>query len=213
MHPCTAQCLELSSLANGYIQNGVDITPDFDEGTTATHACNTGFALIGNRVRECLASREWSGQTPECQCKLNSVSRLHTWCLYKRNIFFHSCMQLSYAVQCVYVISSCFLSYIQRYVQHWHPFQTGLSYMLLIWWLTLMWEYWLHIAVLLVSVWWDLTLECAYSQWHGLTSLLCANVSDIIIGSILACEFEHACRLCKQSNCLPCASRSLFMQL
>ncbi len=60
----TAQCLELPSLANGFIQYGVvdfmDMTPGFDEGTIATHACNTGFALIGN------TRREWSGQTPEC---------------------------------------------------------------------------------------------------------------------------------------------------
>ncbi len=65
-------CLELPSLANGFIQYGVDTTLGFDEGTIATHTCNDGFLLIGNMARECLASGDWSGQPPECRRMLKS---------------------------------------------------------------------------------------------------------------------------------------------
>ena len=36
----------------------------------ATYSCNTGFNVVGESVRRCLASAMWSGSAPECERKL-----------------------------------------------------------------------------------------------------------------------------------------------
>ena len=52
----------------------VDTVPDYDLGTTATHSCMAGFALVGDQVRTCMAVNDptdtvgvWSGTEPFCE--------------------------------------------------------------------------------------------------------------------------------------------------
>ena len=40
----------------------------------ATYLCNTGFNVVGESVRRCLASAMWSGSEPECDSKLVDVN-------------------------------------------------------------------------------------------------------------------------------------------
>ncbi len=63
----TAQCPELAPIPNGAIAYSIDMTPDFDVDTVATHTCFDGFLLIGVDTRVCLASGRWSGLIPVCQ--------------------------------------------------------------------------------------------------------------------------------------------------
>lgn len=39
------------------------LTPD----SCANYTCNEGFTLIGDHIRVCLHSGEWTGNTPTCQ--------------------------------------------------------------------------------------------------------------------------------------------------
>ena len=58
------------SLANGMITYAGDTTPGFEIGTGATHACDTGFALVGFVTRTCEDDDQadivglWSGSPP-----------------------------------------------------------------------------------------------------------------------------------------------------
>lgn len=54
-------CGGLSDIPNGE----VDYTSS-TVGSTATYTCNTGFELVGEMSRSCLANGEWSGTTPMC---------------------------------------------------------------------------------------------------------------------------------------------------
>ena len=55
----------------------VDITPEFELGTVATHniMCDTGFALVGGVTRTCMDDDQadiigvWSGSAPTCERK------------------------------------------------------------------------------------------------------------------------------------------------
>ena len=38
-------------------------------GSEATYSCDARYTLIGDPVRTCLESQEWSGQPPTCECK------------------------------------------------------------------------------------------------------------------------------------------------
>ena len=57
----------------------VDITPEFDIGTVATHTCDAGFALVGDMTRTCADDNQaavvgaWSGSAPSCERKDSSI--------------------------------------------------------------------------------------------------------------------------------------------
>ncbi len=68
-------CLVLPIFANGIITYAIDVTPDFDLGTTATYSCNDGYTLytsIGVEVRTCIDDGDndavgvFSDQEPAC---------------------------------------------------------------------------------------------------------------------------------------------------
>ena len=42
-------------------------------GSNAYYKCNTGYSLLGNRVRTCQSNGAWSGEDPSCQ------SEEHAW--------------------------------------------------------------------------------------------------------------------------------------
>ena len=53
----------------------VDITPEFEIGTVASHTCDAGFALVGDMTRTCTDDDQadiigaWSGSAPTCERK------------------------------------------------------------------------------------------------------------------------------------------------
>lgn len=56
--------------SNGMITYAIDVTPDFDPGTTATYSCDEGFGLSGgDTVRTCQGQPigAWSGTAPTCE--------------------------------------------------------------------------------------------------------------------------------------------------
>ena len=40
-------------------------------GQTATYSCNPGYKLVGDNIRICHASGDWSGSAPTCQRMLD----------------------------------------------------------------------------------------------------------------------------------------------
>ena len=44
----------------------------FKPGSKASHFCNRGFKLNGDKVRVCQKNGYWSGKPPVCESKLNS---------------------------------------------------------------------------------------------------------------------------------------------
>ena len=62
------QCLELPSIANGFI------TYDVEFGQEATYQCFPGYFLVGVRVRNCTVIDNkgiWIAQPPNCCCKFS----------------------------------------------------------------------------------------------------------------------------------------------
>lgn len=51
---------------------GLTVIYDLTEyNATATYYCNiTGYELNGENERKCLINGNWSGEPPECQCKI-----------------------------------------------------------------------------------------------------------------------------------------------
>ena len=73
-------CPSLLELVNGQITYSADTTPDFDVGTTATHACDRGYGLTEDAVRICTASADnsmasWSGNVPSCTSEYYSNTK------------------------------------------------------------------------------------------------------------------------------------------
>ena len=58
-------CNALSDPANGQVS-----TTGTTFGQTATYSCDTGYNLVGDGIRTCQATGEWSGSAPTCQCML-----------------------------------------------------------------------------------------------------------------------------------------------
>ena len=54
-------CPPLSSIADGQVT-----VPTRTPGSLATYTCNSGYVLVGNDIRTCLASGVWSGTEPFC---------------------------------------------------------------------------------------------------------------------------------------------------
>lgn len=70
-------CPPLPELVGGVITYSSDT---FDVGTTATHACEEGFSLVGDAIRVCTGDGssvvgEWNGTAPEC----SGESRVNIW--------------------------------------------------------------------------------------------------------------------------------------
>lgn len=64
--PIEVGCSLLSAPKNGAV--------GFSEttvGSQAFYSCNSGFVLVGDRVRVCLAGGRWSNEVPVCQGKLH----------------------------------------------------------------------------------------------------------------------------------------------
>ena len=59
-------CGNLTDPANGQVIHPGGTT----FGQTATYSCNTGFNLVGDSTRTCLATGDWSGNAPICECML-----------------------------------------------------------------------------------------------------------------------------------------------
>ncbi len=68
----TELCQELALLENGVITYAPDMTPDFNQGTVATHTCNPGFILDGLMTRVCIGLAIWTGTAPVCRRKIHS---------------------------------------------------------------------------------------------------------------------------------------------
>ena len=69
------ECEQLDEIANGFITYTVDLTADFELGTTATYDCNEGYFLdlsVGSEVRTCVDDNDgdalgvFDGQAPAC---------------------------------------------------------------------------------------------------------------------------------------------------
>ena len=56
-------CGTLNNLANGQ----VSYTGRTTLGQTATYSCNTGYNLVGDNIRTCQATGNWSDSAPTCQ--------------------------------------------------------------------------------------------------------------------------------------------------
>ena len=79
----TAQCPPLGPLLNGNITYSMELNPNYDPGTDATHVCNLGFVLIGSIIRVCQETTQWSEVPPTCQRKyLSNVFDFLTCLLY-----------------------------------------------------------------------------------------------------------------------------------
>ncbi len=70
------QCPELPPILNGSIKYVEDDNAPFDLGTMATYMCNDGFFLDRGDERNCTTGEAgtgvwvWTGQEPQCVCKL-----------------------------------------------------------------------------------------------------------------------------------------------
>ena len=56
-------CGTLTNPANGQVAHTAGTT----FGRTATYSCDSGYNLVGESVRTCLATGVWSGSAPTCQ--------------------------------------------------------------------------------------------------------------------------------------------------
>ena len=83
-------CRSLNAPANG----GVTYTSGTTFGNTTTYSCNTGYNLVGNSVRTCQATRNWSGSAPACQGML--VKDYFHMCIDTRNITICICSLRTY---------------------------------------------------------------------------------------------------------------------
>ena len=74
LHFTTAvDCGQLPAPENGLIDGNLTTFNN-----TASYSCDTGYELVGDQTRTCLASGNWSGSQPSCDgencCHLSKVS-------------------------------------------------------------------------------------------------------------------------------------------
>ena len=60
----TVMCPALTDPTNG----GVSV-PGLTVNSVATYTCSSGYNLVGDTQRVCMANGEWIGIVPVCQCK------------------------------------------------------------------------------------------------------------------------------------------------
>ena len=56
-------CRLLTNPVNGRVSHNTGTTLQ----QTATYSCSTGYNLVGDSIRTCQATGEWSGSEPTCQ--------------------------------------------------------------------------------------------------------------------------------------------------
>ena len=56
-------CGSLTDPANGQVNQTAGTTL----GQTATYSCDTHYNLVGDSIRTCQATGQWSGSAPTCQ--------------------------------------------------------------------------------------------------------------------------------------------------
>ncbi len=71
------------TLTNGRVTYDPTSSPRL-EGTTATHNCNSGYVLFGERERMCQSDRTWSGEIVTCNGKM--MGKNHVFSLRFFNI-------------------------------------------------------------------------------------------------------------------------------
>jgi len=78
--PLGIGCSVLSAPSKGdVVLGGITV------GSTATYTCDSGYVLVGESVRVCQPSGEWSGAEPSCRCKISeSVCTWNLWIFTKR---------------------------------------------------------------------------------------------------------------------------------
>ena len=59
----TVDCGPLTDPANGQVDHTYGTTVE----QNATYSCNTGYNLVGDSIRTCQATGNWSGGAPTCQ--------------------------------------------------------------------------------------------------------------------------------------------------
>ena len=69
LHLTVVNCGNLTNPVNGQVTHTAGTTLE----QTATYTCNTGYNLVGNSTRICLATGVWSGSAPICQSMLHSA--------------------------------------------------------------------------------------------------------------------------------------------
>ena len=62
-HLTAVDCGTLVDPANGQVDHTAGTT--FQQ--TATYSCSTGYNLVGDSIRTCIATGEWSGSEPVCE--------------------------------------------------------------------------------------------------------------------------------------------------
>ena len=61
-HLTAVNCDTLADSTNGRVSH----TGGTTFGQTANYSCNTGYRLVGDNIRTCQATGEWSGSVPTC---------------------------------------------------------------------------------------------------------------------------------------------------
>ena len=67
------QCIISSDIDCGYLdapENGTVSVSGTTYNLVATYSCDPGYGLIGDAMRTCLATGNWSGSEPTCTSKL-----------------------------------------------------------------------------------------------------------------------------------------------
>ena len=82
--PTAIECPALTDVTNGAIVYTSDTTAPYNFGTTATHSCNSGYSLVGDKIRTCGGdgsnlTGEWDLSEPTCkrQFQLGNLSLQH----------------------------------------------------------------------------------------------------------------------------------------
>ena len=64
--PVGIYCDSLRALQNGSVFVS-SVTPGTDLDSTAEYSCDDKYRLVGQRVRMCQASGQWTGEPPVCE--------------------------------------------------------------------------------------------------------------------------------------------------
>ena len=74
-------CPELRDIAKGSVEvSGTTV------GSRATYRCNSGYTLVGNKVRTCQSNRQWSGREPSCKGRFKIKMYIRFFLLYVHHL-------------------------------------------------------------------------------------------------------------------------------